>query len=163
MVDTSAIVSALAPGVALTSATIYWANLQGRLDSLSSRVRGLNAELRRETKGSPRALSIERQVAMLSARSRVLHTGVVLSVVSLLGFLGSSAMLFIAARTPLVPTIVAVSLFLLALVAMGGSMTTTLWEMLWARRSLDEDIFSSRPRDPAAPAAALASTSSAPP
>ena len=162
MVDTSAIVSALAPGVALTSAAIYWANLQGRLDGLATRVRSLNAEMRRETRGSVRALSIERQVAMLSERSHVLHIGVVLSVVALLGFLGSSAMLFVAARTTLVPTIVAVSLFLLALVAMGGSMATTLWEMLWARRSLDEDISSSRPRDPAAPTAAMANTSSAP-
>ncbi len=147
MVDTSAIVSALAPGVALTSAAIYWANLQGRLDGLATRVRSLNAELRHETLGSPRAISVERQVAMLSARSRVLHIGVVLSVVALVGFLGSSAMLFVAARATPTATMVAVGLFLTALLALGGSFLTTLWEMLWAQRSLAEDIRSSRPQD----------------
>jgi hypothetical protein len=148
VVDTSAIVSALAPGVALTSAAIYWANLQGRLDMLATRVRSLNSELRHETRGSRRAISVERQVAMLSARSRVLHVGVVLSVVALMAFLGSSAMLFVAARATPVATTVAVALFLLALVALGVSLVTTLWEMLWARRSLAEDISSSQPRDP---------------
>jgi Protein of unknown function (DUF2721) len=148
VVDTSAIVSALAPGVALTSAAIYWANLQGRLDNLATRVRSLNAELRHETRGSPRAISIQRQVAMLSARSRVLHVGVVLSVVALMAFLGSSAMLFVAARVTAVATVIAVALFMVALVALGVSLVTTLWEMLWARRSLDEDISSSQPRDP---------------
>lgn len=147
VVDTSAIVSALAPGVALTSAAIYWANLQGRLDSLATRVRALNSELRREHKGSPRALSVQRQVAMLTARSRVLHIGVVLSVLSLMGFLGSSAMLFVAARTTPVVSIVAIVLFLLALVSMWISMVSTLWEMLWARRSLEEDVSSSHPID----------------
>lgn len=150
MVDTSAIVSALAPGVALTSAAIYWANLQSRLDALATRVRSLNAELRRETRGTPRAESVQRQVAMLSARSRVLHIGVVLSVVALVGFLGSSAMLFVAARATHLATMIAVALFLTGLLALGGSLLTTLWEMLWARRSLNEDIRSSQPIDPGA-------------
>src|SRR5262245_2101664 len=88
--------SALAPGVALTSVVIYWANLQTRLDAISSRVRGLNSESRGAVKGSPRALSVARQVAMLSHRSRVLHVGVVLSVVALVGFLGASAALFVS-------------------------------------------------------------------
>jgi hypothetical protein len=148
VVDTSSIVSALAPGVALTSAAIYWANLQSRLDNLATRVRSLNTELRHETKGAPRAVSVELQVVMVAARSRVLHVGVVLSVVALVGFLGSSAMLFVASRESRWATGVAVALFTLGLLALGGSLLTTLWEMLWARRSLDEDIRSSRPRDP---------------
>ena len=150
MVDTSAIVSALAPGVALTSAAIYWANLQSRLDNLATRVRSLNTELRGETRGTPRAVSIALQVNMVAARSRVLHVGVVLSVMALVGFLGSSAMLFIAARDSRGAIIVAVIMFMTGLLALGGSLLTTLWEMLWARRSLDEDIRSSKPREPAA-------------
>jgi hypothetical protein len=94
--DSTTIASALAPGVALTSAVIYWANLQSRMDSLALRVRGLNRELREDVQGSPRALSIQRQVAMLTKRSRVLHVGVVLSVMALICFLGASAILFIA-------------------------------------------------------------------
>jgi hypothetical protein len=151
VIDTSAIVSALAPGVALTSAAIYWANLQSRLDGLAGRVRGLNTELRHETAGSPRAASIMRQVSMLASRSRVLHAGVVLSVVALMGFLGSSAMLFIADGPSSAAVVVATVLFMLGLGAFGTSLVTTLWEMLWARRSLAEDIRGSVPRASATP------------
>jgi len=146
--DTSTIASALAPGVALTSAVIYWANLQGRLDTIATRVRSLNAELRGSTQGSPRAQSVQQQVQMLARRSRTLHAGVVLSVLALLGFLGSSAVLFVALGVLRVGVLqgVATGLFMLGLSALGASLMTTLWEMLWARRSLDEDIRSSTPR-----------------
>lgn len=152
MPDTSPLTSVLAPGVALTSAVIYWANLQGRLDSIALRVRTLNAELRGLVEGTPRAASIVRQVEMLSHRSHVLHVGVVLSVVTLVGFLSSSALVFVVSPRYEAPRQVASGLFMLALVAMFGSLLTTLWEMLWARRSLDDDIASSRPRS-APPAA----------
>jgi hypothetical protein len=137
--------SALAPGVALTSAAIYWANLQGRLDTIAARVRSLNAELRGETEGTARALSIGRQVAMLSHRSHVLHLGVILSVIALVGFLGSSAVVFVSSGRQL-PGFLAAGLFMLGLGAFGSSLLTTLWEMLWARRSLDDDIAGSKPR-----------------
>jgi hypothetical protein len=146
--DSTTIASALAPGVALTSAVIYWANLQSRMDTLATRVRGLNAELRGEVKGSARALSIERQVAMLSRRSRTLHTGVVLAVVALVGFLGASAILFIALARFHVGGALATALFMIGLVAFGSSALVTLWEMLWAYRSLEEDVRSSLPREP---------------
>jgi hypothetical protein len=147
--DTSAIASALAPGVALTSAVIYWANVQSRLDSLAGRVRNLNAELRTLGASAPRAASIERQVQMLSRRSRVLHVGVVLSVVALLGFLGSSAVLFVTVAKHLdAGRTLALVFFMLALGAFGASLMSTLWEMLWAYRSLEEDISSSRPTAP---------------
>jgi hypothetical protein len=144
--DTSSIASALAPGVALTSAVIYWANVQSRLDTLSGRVRALNNELRTLIAGTPRAQSIGRQVMMLSRRSRVLHVGVVMSVVALLGFLGSSAVLFFSVGRHIeVGRTLAIVLFMFALVAFGGSLLSTLWEMLWAYRSLEEDISSSHP------------------
>jgi hypothetical protein len=149
MADAPSIASALAPGVALTSAVIYWANLQGRLDTISGRVRGLNAELRGSVvDGSPRALSIDRQVSMLSRRLRVLHVGVVLSVVTLVAFLGASAVLFVAPPTISTRETLAAALFMLGLATFGGSLMTTLWEMLWSRRSLDEDIAGSRPAPP---------------
>jgi hypothetical protein len=145
--DSSTIASALAPGVALTSAVIYWANLQSRMDSLAQRVRTLNKELRADVKGSTRALSIQLQVAMLTKRSRMLHVGVVLSVVALFGFLASSAILFIAlARFHMGGTLATV-LFTLGLVCFASSAVVTLWEMLWAYRSLEEDVRSSLPRD----------------
>ena len=148
MADPS-IASALAPGVALTSAVIYWANLQGRLDTISGRVRGLNAELRGGiVEGSARAGSIERQVNMLSRRLRVLHGGVVLSVVTLMAFLCSSAVLFVAPATFTARDTLAETLFMLGLGTFGGSLMTTLWEMLWSRRSIDEDIAGSRPAPP---------------
>jgi hypothetical protein len=146
--DTSTIASVLAPGVALTSAVIYWANLQGRMDSLATRVRSLNAEMRETLAGTPRALSIRRQVEMLSQRSRVLHAGVVLSVVALVGFLGSSAVLFIALGRLHVGVPFATALFMLALASFGLSLLTTLWEMLSAYRSLEEDVRSSGPLEP---------------
>jgi hypothetical protein len=145
--DSSTIASALAPGVALTSAVIYWANLQSRLDNLAQRVRNLNRELREDVRGSPRALSIQRQVAMLTKRSRVLHAGVVLSVVALIGFLGSSAILFIALARFHVGGALATVLFMIGLVCFGSSAVVTLWEMLWAYRSLEEDVRSSVPRE----------------
>jgi len=145
--DSSAIASALAPGVALTSAVIYWANLQSRMDSLAGRVRALNAELRGEVKGSPRAASVQLQVSMLSRRSRMLHLGVLLAVLSLVGFLASSAVLFIALARFHVGGALATILFMLGLVCFAGSAVVTLWEMLWAYRSLEEDVRSSVPRD----------------
>jgi hypothetical protein len=76
----------------------------------------------------------------------VLHVGVVLSVIALLGFLGSSAVLFFSiGRHVEVGRTLAIVLFMLALGAFGGSLLSTLWEMLWAYRSLEEDILSSRP------------------
>ena len=144
MPDTSVIASALAPGVALTSAVIYWANVQSRLDTLASRVRSLNSELRSEVKGSPRALSVQHQVDLLTRRSRVLHAGVVLSVLALLGFLGSSAVIFVAVGRVWFGERLATALFMLGLAAFGVSLLSTLWEMLWARRSLEEDVRSSR-------------------
>jgi hypothetical protein len=144
--DTSTIASALAPGVALTSAVIYWANLQGRLDTIASRVRGLNAELRGHQAGTPRALSVQQQVEMLFHRSRVLHAAVLLSVIALVGFLGSSAVLFISLGRFSVGVYSATGLFMVGLGAFGGSLLTMLWEMLWARRSLEEDIRSSKPQ-----------------
>jgi len=146
MADTSTIASALAPGVALTSAVIYWANLQGRLDALASKVRSLNTELRGETAGSPRALSVQRQVAALIKRSRVLHAGVVMSVVALVGFLGSSAVLFIALAQFQRGGAFATALFMLGLMSFAASVLTALWEMLWAYRTLEEDVRSSQPR-----------------
>src|SRR5438552_2994910 len=126
MAESSMIPAALAPGVALTSAVIYWANVQSRLDALSSRVRALNAELRTLVGGSPRATSIEAQVAMLASRSRVLHVGVVLSVVALVGFLGSSAVLFVRLGRGAVADALATSLFMLGLGAFGVSLLSTL-------------------------------------
>jgi hypothetical protein len=143
--DTSTIASALAPGVALTSAVIYWANLQSRLDNIATRVRNLNTELRSSVRGSPRALSVERQVEMLFQRSRVLHTGVVLSVIALIGFLGSSATLFMVLARMKIGEQLATGLFTMGLLAFGISLLPTLWEMLSAHRSLEEDVRSSRP------------------
>jgi hypothetical protein len=146
--DTSTIASALAPGVALTSAVIYWANLQSRLDNIATRVRSLNSELRSSPRESPRALSVERQVQMLFQRSRVLHTGVVLSVIALIGFLGSSATLFLVLARVKVGEQLATALFTMGLLAFGLSLLPTLWEMLSAHRSLEEDVRSSRPPPP---------------
>jgi len=146
MANTSAITSALAPGVALTSAVIYWANLQSRLDTIAARVRVLNSELRTETEGSRRAVSVQRQIALLFTRSRVLHVGVVLSIVALVGFLGASAMLFIAVQPVEADSKGATRLFMVGLAGFGASLFFSLWEMLWARRSLDEDVRSSAPK-----------------
>jgi hypothetical protein len=147
MADTSAITSALAPGVALTSAVIYWANLQSRLDTIAARVRSLNSELRGERKGSRRAESVQRQIHLLFRRSQVLHTGVVLSIIALVGFLGSSAMLFIAVGPVHVGNTPATALFMMGLVGFGAALFSSLWEMLWARRSLEEDVRGSVPRE----------------
>ena len=144
MTDVSVIVAALTPGVALTSAVLYWANLQSRLDALAQRTRMLNAELRAASQPSQRTESVARQVQMLITRTRVLHMGVVLSVVALIGFIGSSAALFANAAASNVSDWIAPRLFMVGLGAFGSSLLTTLWEMLWARRSLEEDVRSSR-------------------
>jgi hypothetical protein len=143
--ETSVIASSLAPGVALTSAVIYWANLQGRLDNLSTRVRSLNGELRGSVAATRRALSVQRQVQMLTTRSRVLHAGVVLAVVALLAFLASSAVLFVTLGRHGGGVVAATILFMLGLAALGTSLALSLWEMLWSYRSLEEDVRSSRP------------------
>jgi len=146
MSDPTSMSSALAPGVALTSAVIYWANLQNRLGAVSIRVRALNTELRGSVTGGERVASIERQIGMLLGRTRVLHVGVVLAVLTLVAFLGASEVLFIV-RTH---EGIAQYLFMLGLVTFGLSLVMTLWEMLWARRSLEEDVASSKPKPPAA-------------
>jgi hypothetical protein len=146
--DTSTIAAALAPGVALTSAVIYWANMQSRLDTLSLRVRSLNTELRGLARGAPRAGSVQRQVTALVKRTRVLHVGVVLSVVALVGFLGSSAVLFVALARFQRGGVFAMALFMLGLASFGASLMTTLWEMMWAYRTLEEDVRGSQPQEP---------------
>jgi hypothetical protein len=143
--DTSSISSALAPGVALTSAVIYWANLQARLDTVSVRVRTLNAEIRQLAEGTLRAQSVRRQVTMLVRRSRVLHVGVILSVLALVGFLGSSAVLFVTAARGHAANALATALFMAGLGCFAASLLPTLWEMLSAHHSLAEDVRSSRP------------------
>jgi hypothetical protein len=142
--------SAVAPGVALTSAIIYWAHLQGRLDTIAGRVRSLNSELRGSVEGGARVASVQRQVAMLSRRSRVLHAGVLLAVLALVGFLGSSAVAFVTTGGREYPTLTR-ALFMLGLGAFGMSLLPALWEMLWAVRSLQEDIDSSKPAPASAP------------
>ena len=133
--------SALAPGVALTSTVIYWANLQNRLAAISVRVRTLNTELRSGTAGSPRAASIDRQVKMLLGRTRVLHAGVIFAVLTLAAFLGASAVSFLGDDH----RVLAAGLFMLGLVTFGLSLVTALWEILWAGRALHEDVASSKP------------------
>jgi hypothetical protein len=134
---------AVAPGVALTSAVIYWANLQGRLDQISMRVRTLNAELRASAAASARTRSVQKQVGMLRGRLHVLHVGVLFSVMTLLAFLGSSGVLFYARGHERLAGL----LFMGGMLTFGLALATTLWEMLWARRSLEEDVESSRPKE----------------
>jgi hypothetical protein len=140
MPDTSSMTLAVAPGVALTSAVIYWANLQGRLDTVSMRVRTLNSELRATPAANARTRSVEKQVEMLRGRSHVLHAGVMFAVMTLVTFLVSSAVLFFTEGYAKM----AATVFMFGLLTFGLSLAMTLWEMLWARRSLDEDIESSR-------------------
>jgi Protein of unknown function (DUF2721) len=144
--DAGALNSVLAPGVALTSVVIYWANLQSRLDTIAQRVRSLNAELRTEVDGSERASSVQRQVEMLFRRTRALHLAVLLSIVALIGFLASSAILFIVEGPDPRARWVAAGLFILGLATFGASLVAMFWEILWARLSLEEDVRSSHPR-----------------
>lgn len=140
MTDPSSMTLAVAPGVALTSAVIYWANLTGRLDTISSRVRALNAELRASPSANARTRSVEKQVLMLRGRSRVLHVGVVFSVTTLVAFLISSAVLFFTKGHEKAAAVC----FMVGLMTFGCSLAMALWEMLWSRLSLEEDIESSR-------------------
>jgi len=141
MSDPSSMTSALAPGVALTSAVIYWANLQNRLAAISVRVRSLNTELRGGTTGSVRAASIERQVKMLLGRTHILHVGVIFAVLTLVCFLGASAVSFVGDGH----RGLAGGLFTLGLVTFGLSLAMALWEILWAGRALKDDVASSQP------------------
>jgi hypothetical protein len=140
MSDPSSMTLAVAPGVALTSAVIYWANLTGRLDTISARVRSLNAELRASAAANARTRSVEKQIEMLRGRARVLHVGVICAVTTLVAFLISSAVLFFTTGHEKAAAVC----FMVGLSTFGLSLVTTLWEMLWSRLSLDEDIESSR-------------------
>jgi hypothetical protein len=152
VLDASALTSLLAPGVALPSAVIYWGNLQGRLGSVSSGVRALNAEARKVVEGTPRAASIARQVRVLLHRSHVLHVAVLLSVVTLVCLLVSSALLFVTSAGSEARRILSAAAYIVALACFGASLGLTLWEMLLARDALDDDVASSRPqRPPGAP------------
>jgi hypothetical protein len=138
--------SALTPGVALTSAVIYWANLQSRLGAVSNRLRALNAERRDLVEGSPRAVSVGRQVEVFLHRTRVLHRAVILSVTTLVAFLMSSAALFVVPHEITLRRDLATGAFSLGLAAFGASLAATLREMLLARAALDDDVAESRPR-----------------
>jgi hypothetical protein len=138
--------SALTPGVALTSAVIYWANLQSRLSAVSNRLRDLDAELRDLVEGAPRAASVAMQIKVFLHRTRVLHIAVVLSVATLVAFLLSSAALFVVPHGMLLRRGLATGAFILGLATFGASVAATLWEMLLARAALENDVTASTAR-----------------
>lgn len=144
--DVLAATSALTPGVALTSAVIYWANLQSRLSAVSNRLRALNAELRDLVEGAPRTESVAKQVRVFLHRMRLLHNAVVLSVVTLVALLIASAVLFVAPHQFALHRTLATAAFIGGLVTFGLSLAATLSEMLHARAALDEDVATSAPR-----------------
>jgi hypothetical protein len=138
--------SALTPGVALTSAVIYWANLQSRLGAVSNRLRALNAELRDLVEGAARAVSVAQQVKVFVHRTRVLHSAVLMAVATLVALLVSSAALFVVPHEIALHRELATGSFIVGLGTFGASLGATLWEMLLARAALDNDVASSRPR-----------------
>jgi hypothetical protein len=125
---------------------IYWANLQSRLNSVSIRLRDLNAELRGLVEGAPRAMSVAKQIEVFVRRARVLHGAVVISVATLVAFLISSAALFVLPYEIALRRGVATGAFIVGLGAFGASLGATLWEMLLARAGLDEDVATSGPQ-----------------
>jgi hypothetical protein len=138
--------TALTPGVALTSAVIYWANLQARLSAVSDRLRTLNAELRNLAEGAPRTAGVRRQIKVFVHRIHVLHNAVVLSVVMLVAFVIASAALFLAPREVVLRRALASGAFYVGLATFAASLGATLWEMLLARQTLDTDVATSAPR-----------------
>ena len=143
--------TALTPGVALTSAVLYWANLQSRLNAVSNRLRALNAERRELVEGTPRASSVARQVEVFLRRTRVLHGAVILAVMTLVAFLISSAALFVAPREFVLRRAMATWAFIVGLTTFGASLSATLGEMWLARDALDEDVAASPPRAEGSP------------
>lgn len=143
--DVHAAASALTPGVALTSAVLYWANLQSRLSAVSNRLRALNKELRTLVEGAPRTVSVSKQVGVFLHRMRLLHNAVVLSVVTLVALLIASAVTFVAPHGLLPRRALTKGAFVAGLLTFGLSLSATLWEMLLARAALDEDVATSGP------------------
>jgi hypothetical protein len=145
MQDASAVSGLLAPGVALTSAVIYWGNLQGRLGTVSVLVRALDGELRALDGTAARVPNLENQLRTLVRRTHVLHVSVVLSVVTMAAFIGANAVLFAVPSSIGGRDVAAADLFMLGLGTFVLSLVTNLWETWLARRSLDDDIAGSRP------------------
>jgi hypothetical protein len=89
---TDLIITALSPGVALTSVIFYNTSLQNRFIYITGRTRELNKEARQlraegHAKREKRLKSIEWQVGLLLRRSRIIRRSVLIVYVALLSFI----------------------------------------------------------------------------
>lgn len=98
------IVTALSPGIALTSVIFYNTSLQNRFVYITGRTRELNKEARQlraegAHKHQARLKSIEWQVKLLLRRSRIIRYSVLIVYVSLFAFILTILMILVLGLT----------------------------------------------------------------
>lgn len=98
------IVTALSPGIALTSVIFYNTSLQSRFVYITGRTRELNKEARQlraegAQKHQARLKSIEWQVKLLLRRSRIIRHSVLIVYVSLFAFILTILMILVLGLT----------------------------------------------------------------
>jgi hypothetical protein len=136
------IVSALAPGVALTSAIFYANGLATRFGQISVRVRDLNREARSLAPGpSPRYESIRWQVQLLTRRARILQRAIISAYLALLALILTTVLLLVTSYLGLERALfLPFGTFSVGLALLAVAMVISLTELSLSSRTLVEDV-----------------------
>jgi hypothetical protein len=147
--DTSAIMQALAPGVALTSMIFYNGSLQSRMIFTVETIRKLNAEARELQAEDPavqpeRAQSIRWQVNFLKQRFVSIHRAILIVYTGLACFILTIATLLMKGLFHAqAMAVMAVVMFAAGFLCMGLATAVSSREIRLSRQTILEDIDSS--------------------
>ena len=147
--DPTAIMQALAPGVALTSAIFYYGNLQSRMIFTVETIRRLNAEARELQGQAPTACedrirSIRWQVNFLKQRFVSIHRAILIVYTAFISFIVTIVSLFARGVFQLDLLVgVAILSFSAGFFCMGLATVVSSREIRLSRKTIFEDIDSS--------------------
>ena len=147
--DSSAIMQALAPGVALTSAIFYYGNLQSRMIFTVDTIRRLNAEARElQAQASPvhdsRLQSLQWQVNFLKRRFVGIHNAILIVYTAFASFiLTIMALLLKSVLQVEALSVVGIVMFSAGFGCMALATVFSSREIRLSRKTIMEDIESS--------------------
>ena len=147
--ESTAIMQALAPGVALTSSIFYYGNLQSRMVFTVETIRSLNREARELQAADPaaseaRLTSIRWQVDFVARRFQGIHQAMLCVYGGFGSFIATIVILLLVGLIPNLPmSTLAVVTFTLGLACIGAATVISSRELRLARKTILEDIDSS--------------------
>lgn len=149
ILESTAIMQALAPGVALTSSIFYYGNLQARMVFTVETIRSLNCEARDiqandPAAGEARLTSIRWQVDFLARRFQNIHHAMLSVYCGFGSFIATIVVLLLVGIFPDIPlSTLALFTFTIGLGCIGAATVISSQELRLARQTILEDIDSS--------------------